>query len=242
MSFEIGDRVTWSEFPSYGVGTVVPDSFYPTYSGGTAVRFDTYTYHAPAEEGGYHTPLAERLTLVEEGPTFEVGDRVYEPEFGYGTVLETVTEVDVRFDDQDYGGPDGYSVLREENLTPAPGHWESHFGEDQWISDEEPGFKASVRRVLGDGSIVEVADHIPYVEEVKRLRNLPDDVHHPAHYNQGKIEVWDFIYDQGLGYAIGNAIKYEVRAGKKAGNSKVKDLRKAIAFLEREIRFEETGE
>lgn len=71
---------------------------------------------------------------------------------------------------------------------------------------------------------------------------IPDDVHHPAHYNQGKIEVWDFIYDQGLGYALGNAIKYEVRAGKKAGNSKVKDLRKAIAFLEREIKFEETGE
>lgn len=214
MSFEIGDRVTWSEFPDYGVGTVVPDSFCPTYSGGTAVRFDGYTYSVEAEDGGYHTPLAERLTLVEEGPAFEVGDRVYEPEFGYGTVLETVTEVDVRFDDQDYGGPDGYSVIRGGSLTPAPGHWESHFGEDQWISDEG----------------------------VKRLRNLPDDVHHPAHYNQGKIEVWDFIYDQGLGYAIGNAIKYEVRAGKKAGNSKVKDLRKAIAFLEREIRFEETGE
>ena len=77
---------------------------------------------------------------------------------------------------------------------------------------------------------------------VEGAERIPDDVHHPAHYNQGKIEVWDFIYDQGLGYAIGNAIKYEVRAGKKAGNSKVQDLRKAIAFLEREIRFEETGE
>lgn len=163
--------------------------------------------------------------------SFETGDRVYESEFGYGTVLETDTEVIVRFDDQDYGGPDGHSIIREENLTPAPGHWESHFGEDQWIPDENPGFKASVRRVLGDGSIVEVVQS-----------EGPDDVHHPAHYNQGKIEVWDFIYDQGLGYALGNAVKYEVRAGKKAGNSKVKDLRKAIAFLEREIRFEETGE
>ena len=69
-----------------------------------------------------------------------------------------------------------------------------------------------------------------------------DDVEHPAHYNSGKIEVWDFIYDQGLGYALGNAVKYISRSGKKAGNSRTKDLRKAIAFLEREIRFEETGE
>lgn len=69
-----------------------------------------------------------------------------------------------------------------------------------------------------------------------------DDVTCPAHYNSGNIEVWDFIYDQGLGYALGNATKYISRSGKKAGNSKTKDLRKAIAFLEREIRFEETGE
>lgn len=69
-----------------------------------------------------------------------------------------------------------------------------------------------------------------------------DDVTCPAHYNSGNIEVWDFIYDQGLGYALGNATKYITRAGKKAGNSKTNDLRKAIAFLKREIRFEETGE
>lgn len=90
--------------------------------------------------------------------------------------------------------------------------------------------------------------HIPGVEELELVETggahetFEDDVNHPAHYNSGKIEVWDFIYDQGLGYALGNAVKYISRSGKKAGNSKTKDLRKAIAFLEREIRFEETGE
>src|SRR5690606_11072030 len=83
-------------------------------------------------------------------------------------------------------------------------------------------------------------EHLELVDAAEAA--LEDDVNHPAHYNSGKIEVWDFIYDQRLGYALGNATKYISRAGKKAGNSKVKDLRKAIAFLEREIRFEETGE
>lgn len=83
-------------------------------------------------------------------------------------------------------------------------------------------------------------EHLEHVDATEAT--LEDDVNHPAHYNSGKIEVWDFIYDQGLGYALGNATKYITRAGKKAGNSKTKDLRKAIAFLEREIRFEETGE
>lgn len=86
------------------------------------------------------------------------------------------------------------------------------------------------------------AAEIKNLELVETSQDDSDDVNHPAHYNSGKIEVWDFIYDQRLGYALGNATKYISRAGKKAGNSKVKDLRKAIAFLEREIRFEETGE
>lgn len=102
-------------------------------------------------------------------------------------------------------------------------------------------------RFDGYGKYVDETDyHIPVIEELELVDDteaaLEDDVNHPAHYNSGKIEVWDFIYDQGLGYALGNAVKYISRAGKKAGNSKTKDLRKAIAFLEREIRFEETGE
>ena len=57
----------------------------------------------------------------------------------------------------------------------------------------------------------------------------------PAHYTRGSIEVWDFIRDQELNYHLGNAIKYICRAGFKGDNTKVKDLKKAIHYLENEL-------
>lgn len=65
---------------------------------------------------------------------------------------------------------------------------------------------------------------------------MSDAVAHPSHYNQGKIEVIEFIEDQQLGYHLGNAVKYVCRAGKKGdGNKFVEDLQKAIWYLERQI-------
>ena len=57
----------------------------------------------------------------------------------------------------------------------------------------------------------------------------------PSHYTRGSIEVWDFIRDQGLSYHLGNAVKYISRAGFKSTESKVKDLKKAIHYLENEL-------
>ena len=57
----------------------------------------------------------------------------------------------------------------------------------------------------------------------------------PAHYTRGNIEVWDFIRDQDLNYHLGNAIKYICRAGYKSSESKEKDLKKAIHYLENEL-------
>jgi len=53
----------------------------------------------------------------------------------------------------------------------------------------------------------------------------------PAHYQRGKIEVWDFIADQQLGYLEGNVIKYICRAGHKAHESSLDDLLKAQAYI-----------
>jgi hypothetical protein len=39
-----------------------------------------------------------------------------------------------------------------------------------------------------------------------------DNVNHPSHYTQGKIEVWDFIVDQKMDYLRGCALKYICRA------------------------------
>ena len=58
-------------------------------------------------------------------------------------------------------------------------------------------------------------------------------VNHPSHYNMGKYEAIDVIEDWGLGFNLGNTIKYISRAGHK--DSIVQDLKKAMWYLDREI-------
>ena len=55
----------------------------------------------------------------------------------------------------------------------------------------------------------------------------------PHYYTRGKIEVWDFIRDQGLNFHLGNAVKYISRAGHKF--NKTEDLKKAIIYLQNEL-------
>lgn len=64
---------------------------------------------------------------------------------------------------------------------------------------------------------------------------MTDNVNHPSHYTDGKIEVIDFIEDKGLNFHRGNAVKYIARAGKKDPAKEVEDLRKAVWYLNREI-------
>jgi len=60
-----------------------------------------------------------------------------------------------------------------------------------------------------------------------------DDINKPAHYDLGGIEVWDAIAAWELGYNLGNVVKYVARAGHKG--ARLKDLKKARAYLNREI-------
>lgn len=60
--------------------------------------------------------------------------------------------------------------------------------------------------------------------------------HDPAHYQQGKIQVWDFIVDQDLDFLSGNIIKYICRAGKKPQETELDDWFKVRAYVERKIR------
>lgn len=62
-----------------------------------------------------------------------------------------------------------------------------------------------------------------------------DTVNHPSHYNDGKIEVIDFIEDKHLNFHRGNAVKYISRAGKKNPDKELEDLRKAVWYINREI-------
>lgn len=62
---------------------------------------------------------------------------------------------------------------------------------------------------------------------------ISNAIDHPSHYNRGKIEVIDFIEDQGLSFHLGNVIKYIARAGSKG--DKLEDLKKARWYLDRYI-------
>ena len=64
---------------------------------------------------------------------------------------------------------------------------------------------------------------------------INDPVNHPAHYTTGKIEVIDFIDDKGLGFCLGNAVKYIARAGKKDPVKTVEDLQKAVWYINHHI-------
>ena len=50
---------------------------------------------------------------------------------------------------------------------------------------------------------------------------MSENVKNPSYYNRGKIEVWEFIEDQGLDYHTGNAVKYIARAGFKDPSKEV---------------------
>jgi hypothetical protein len=57
----------------------------------------------------------------------------------------------------------------------------------------------------------------------------------PPHYENGTDkDVIDFCYDYSLNFCKGSAVKYIARAGKK--DNEIDDLKKAIAFLQREIK------
>jgi hypothetical protein len=61
----------------------------------------------------------------------------------------------------------------------------------------------------------------------------PDLVNHPPHYKQGGIETIDVIDAWGLGFCLGNVVKYISRAEHKG--SAIQDLEKAFWYLKHEI-------
>lgn len=55
----------------------------------------------------------------------------------------------------------------------------------------------------------------------------------PDYYKSGEMEAFDVIDAFNLNFNLGNAFKYIVRANR--NYDKIKDLRKAITYLDREI-------
>lgn len=70
------------------------------------------------------------------------------------------------------------------------------------------------------------------------------NVNHPEHYG-GESNVYEaikVIEAWGLGFRLGNTIKYIARAGKKDKDKEIQDLEKAKWYLDREIEKLKNGE
>ena len=66
-------------------------------------------------------------------------------------------------------------------------------------------------------------------------------VNHPDHYrSKHGVEVIDIIEEFGLGFHLGNVVKYVLRAGHKS--NELEDLEKAKWYLERIIDIKKTEE
>ena len=63
---------------------------------------------------------------------------------------------------------------------------------------------------------------------------MADNINHPKHYKSGGMEAIDVIEAFGLGFHLGNATKYILRAGRKTADAR-EDIKKAIWYLDRYI-------
>lgn len=67
-----------------------------------------------------------------------------------------------------------------------------------------------------------------------------ESVKRPAHYeSRSGQQLIHVIHDYGLSFCSANVLKYLVRAGKKPGEDRLKDLRKALEYIQFEIQFAE---
>jgi hypothetical protein len=71
------------------------------------------------------------------------------------------------------------------------------------------------------------------VPKPKKVKVKADPVNSPEHYKVGGIETIDFIEAKGLGYNLGNVVKYISRADHK--DDKLENLKKAQWYLNREV-------
>jgi hypothetical protein len=71
-------------------------------------------------------------------------------------------------------------------------------------------------------------------DEITTWEEQPETVDHPNHYKSGGIEAIDVIEAFGLGFCLGNTVKYVLRAGRKTPDA-IRDLEKARWYIDREI-------
>ena len=89
------------------------------------------------------------------------------------------------------------------------------------------GGRARIQPDCADGESRSSGDFV-------KASSVSSSVDHPAHYNQGRLEVIAVIEDWQLDFHLGNAVKYIARS-KHKGNE-LEDLKKAEWYLRRKIK------
>jgi len=74
------------------------------------------------------------------------------------------------------------------------------------------------------------------------MNQYQEGVDQPQHYTEHGLQPIQVIEAWGLGFLLGTTVKYIGRAGKKPGESRLKDLEKAHWYLSREIEMERQKE
>lgn len=95
------------------------------------------------------------------------------------------------------------------------------------------GFRGTSRAVL---SHINLTGH---TKVAVRAKAKPEAINHPAHYGgaDNVYEAIKVIDAWGLGFSLGNAVKYIARAGRKG--DRLEDLEKARFYLDHEIALAE---
>ena len=181
----------------------------------------------------------------------EYGDEWYDyshcaGQFPLGTYIESVKAPDagnVRTDKREF---EIGSLVKFESL-------------EDWTEVVEGGYSCDIcvfcntrcnrecTRTSRDDTPVLFKKYIPETTEKKEespatIEDLKHDpVSHPAHYT-GKNGVECIQVTEQFNFNRGNAIKYIWRAGEKDPSKEIEDLKKAVWYIEREIkRIEEAG-
>lgn len=100
----------------------------------------------------------------------------------------------------------------------------------------EEAQKAANKKCHRCGGTLTMLGDCPYCVAHGVSRESPDLVNHPPHYKSGGMEVIDVIHAFSLDFWLGNAAKYILRAGRKAGETRLRDLKKARWYLDDMIR------
>ena len=89
---------------------------------------------------------------------------------------------------------------------------------------------------------LETEEYVPASEHLKKalkdMRKEADrqQVYVQPHYPAEKLQPIEAIEQWQLGFNLGNVVKYVARAGKKSSEAELKDLKKALWYLDRHIK------